>query len=258
MKVKIIIVITLLFKTKIFMQTIDYSQNWKEELLNDEFFNTIKVEEFLNLDLSPAISNDDTGSKYYALRSYTGVFGSNYYRIDFFFKVKKDENDNTIYHAVGKSKFKSNIRPINGEMKLVAVRRQSVWPRWKNPYLCIFEYNFKEPGTKPGDGQFEGIASILVGFEDDSVSCFLTDGPDFKEYTNVFVGIWKKYNSDSIIKCIFSYDVVDLYFKLPFCDDLYILPDPEIEHEYELNKKYFPYGWSDYYSDNNNRDVWWK
>lgn len=239
------------------MQTIDYSENWKDILLNDKYFTTIESNEFLELDLSPAISNNDTYSKHYFLRTYTGVFGPRYYRIDFFFKVKKDKNDKTIYRAIGKSKFKSNIRPITGELKLLAVRRQRDWPRWRNPYLCIFEYNFNEPGTKPGDGQFTGIASILVRLENNVVSCFHADGPDFREYANVFVGIWKKYGSDNIRRCIFSYDVVDLYFKLPFCDDLYILPTPDIEHEYELNEKYFPYGWSDYYSGNT-KDVWWK
>ena len=110
-----------LFSNKGFMQIIDYSEQWKNSLLNNKYFTTVNINEFLNYDLSSAISNDDNNSLYYLLRTYTGVFGSNYRRIDFFIKVIKDNNNGLIYHAEGKNKFNSNIRPIKGVLKLLEV-----------------------------------------------------------------------------------------------------------------------------------------
>lgn len=251
-----ILIITFFISINVLAQETDFSNNWKNILIHDQYFTTLDLDDYLNLDLSPAISNKDFSG--YSLQTYTGVFGPLYRRIDFFFEAMKDTNNQTIYHIIGKNKLNKNIRPISGTLKLLEVRKQSAFPELNYPYMAIFEFNLKEPSTKSGDGEFTGIASILFFNNEDGISWYLSDGGDFNDYSNVFVGVWKRYNSKTSRKCIFAYDVIDIYFKLPFCNDFYINPDPEYEHEYKINEKFYPYGWSDFYMENKKVVEWWK
>jgi hypothetical protein len=258
-KIKIILSVSIiiLFLNKGFMQTIDHGKDWKLSLQNDKYFTTENLDKFIHLDLSPAISNNDAFS-HYLLRTYTGILGQHFRRIDFFIKVSKIINDNINYSVIGKYKFNSIVKPLKGNLKLLEIRKQIIWPDLNEPYLAIFEYTFYETDTISSGSIFKGFASILFRIENNIISCFLTDGPDFINYRNVFVGIWKENNSENIQNCIFSFRVVELYFKLPFCDNLYFLPNSEYQHQYEINKKYLQYGWSDYSYSQYNEDAWWK
>jgi len=242
-------------------QTTVLSQKWIDSIQKNFGFNKINTKKFEQLDFSKILSNR-LALENDPLSTYVGCFGPKYRRIDFHFKVKKKNNK---YLLTGKSKLGNNIRPIKGEMKLkiMLYREQQLIPdKIKDTlYIAFFDCVMKEPGDRNGDGIYQGIFTLVFYIENGKIMLFKSDSGDWPTFTNTFVGVWKRYNSNVKRKVIFSFHVAGLYERLPFCDDFYS-QDENYDEASFMKEKYLKYGWKEYYdkiiSGSYDKDYWWK
>jgi len=233
---------------------IDYSEHWKETLLNDTCFIDLDSATYKNYDFSYVLSNID--KPLFIRRRYIGIFGPKYRRIEFFFVANRDQSDPYNYIIQGKSKLGDNIRPINGNITLLAVREEKCYD--VGAPLAVFSYEIKESGTKEGDGVYKGILSVMFVFDDDGIRFFTPCDGSYHEYFHKFVGVWERYNSSVKNKCIFSYDVAGFFMKLPYCEELIRSSDGDW-YVYEIEDKFKQYGWENYENEGGyNIECWWK
>ena len=228
----------------------EIAQKWEKEYVVGKLESLIR-EEYFSYDYSKILSNQlrfegDGWS------TYIGVFGPKNRRIDFHLMASKQSDQ--LYSVTGKSKLGNNIRELKGTFKLKDVYKTS----WL-AYVITFEYELKEPGSREGDGSFVGIGAIAFMIEDDKPDIFWAASGDFREYNNMFVGIWKRYNSEVSRDCIFSFHPSGTHTKLPFRDHLYraFSDEEECKCNFVFKDELRPYGWEDYQDNNISKTDWW-
>ncbi|QLG44183.1 hypothetical protein [Costertonia aggregata] len=253
---KILIVYMVFFNLfMVYTQTTDLAQQWKDSVLSTEYFDIVENKEIAHLDFSEFVSTT-TNKNNTALSAYTGVFGPNYRRIDFRLTAIKKENILNEYIVEGKSKLGNNIRPIKGKMTLNTVlMNKNLFGMSVPVYVCLFDYEFLEPGDKAGDGKFEGIFTAIFYNDKGKIKSFHSESGDFSEYRNVFVGQWKRYDSDTIRNCIFSFYPAGMFNSLPYCNELYSYEDGFTDFTY-IKEKYRDFGWQDYNEESNHKFSW--
>lgn len=249
----LIITVQIFLASDVYGNEIDFSRRWKETLLNDTCFVNLDSAEYKDYDFSYVLSNIDNPG--FLRRSYIGIFGPNYRRIEFFFQAERDRSDPYNYIIQGKSKLGDNIRPINGNITLLAVREEKCYEVWAP--LAIFSYEIKEPGTKEGDGVYKGVLSVMFVFDDDGIRFFTPSDGSYYQYFHKFVGTWERYNSNVRNKCIFSYEVAGFFMKLPYCEEL-IKSSEDDWYVYEIKDEFKQYGWEDYDYEDYDIECWWK
>lgn len=148
----ILLVFLLSIASDLYSQLPQISRDWEQIAFNQ--FEKVEDTSLQDYDYSSIISNQlrmdrDPWS------TYVGVLGPNNQRIDFHITVFKSINKNT-YSLKGKSKLGNNIRDLTGEIKIKNTLKMP-----KGVFMMLFEYDFKEPGNKDGDGQFIGIGSFV-------------------------------------------------------------------------------------------------
>jgi len=247
----LIVLIPIFLSFNVYSDEIDYSEHWKETLLNDTCFIDIDSARYRNYDFSYVLSNID--KPLFIRRRYIGIFDPKYRRIEFFLVANRDHSDPYKYIIQGKSKLGENIRPIKGSIKLLTVRQGEI-EGWEFLYMGVFSYELKEPGTKEGDGVYKGILSVMFMFDADGMTFFTPADGSYSKYFHMFVGVWERYNSNVKNKCIFSYDVAGLFMKLPYCEE-FIKQSEDDWYVYEIKDKFKQYGWSNY---GEYKECWWK
>ena len=130
----------------------------------------------------------------------------------------------------------------------------------KGVFMMLFEYDFKEPGNKDGDGQFIGIGSFVFTLQNNQPKLFWSEAGNYRAYNNMFVGIWKKYKSDKYLDCIFSFNTSGTHTKLPFRDNFYkaFKDEDECKCYFEIKDEFRQYGWQNYIDSDSYKDDWWK
>lgn len=226
------------------------STDWEKQIVAN--FESKNLADYLDFDFSEIISNQlridrDPWS------TYIGVFGPKDHRIDLNLVAKKA--DSKTYTISGKSKLGQNIRELSGEINL----RKVVGTKWI-AFILIFEYNLNEPGDRDGDGTFIGIGTIAFMINDNKPVLYWSESGDYREYNNMFVGVWNKHNSDISRECIFSFNPSGIHTTLPYRDYLYkeFAPEDECKCYYEIKDEYRQYGWEGYDDSDGYKDYWWK
>lgn len=225
----------LLFNFELFAQEQDISSDWKSKTIKK--FKGAEMEDFLGYDFSVVLSNQERiPNDRWA--SYIGVFGENNNRIDFNIKATRT-NNTQIYDIVGKSKLGDNIRNLDGHIKLINIRHI-----YQNEYIMVLEYEYKEPGDRDGDGKFYGIGTVAFRLDDDKPKMFWSAAGNLRQYNNMHIGYWSRYNSDKKVECIFSFMVSGTNTKLPYRYYLYkeFSEEDECKCFYEIKDEYLKYG----------------
>lgn len=246
------IIFGLLLTTKALCQKTDFSSKWADSIMMVKGFNETPISAFETKDFSELISNQLRFSND-PISSYTGVFGPNFRRIDFHLHVQKSEGK---YLVSGFSKLGENVRPLTGELDLMTVLLRKQEYITDSLFIGIFNCILKEPGNRNGDGVFEGGFALVFFKGEIGIQFFKTSSGDEPNFTNTFVGTWKRNNSTTERKVVFSFHPAGLYEKLPFSDEFYEI-DGENGDFYLINKKYMEFDWSDFdYSGK--KLIWWK
>lgn len=242
--------ILIIVGNELFAQVPKISRDWEQSTLNG--YSKIDKVKFLKLDYSNVLSNQlrfegDPWS------TYVGVFGPKNKRIDFHITVSKTTKADT-YHVQGKSRLGNNIRDLTGEIRLLNVLETT-----SAGNIVTFQYKIKEPGDKDGDGIFIGIGACMFYLEGNKPYIYWSESGEFREFNNMFVGIWTKYNSKISNECIFSFNVSGTYTALPYRDNFYkeFESDDECKCSYEIKDEFKQYGWQDYEKSNRYKDSWW-
>lgn len=247
---KIILTLIILTSVTCFGQLPKISTDWEKDIVAK--FNNKDLSEFQEYDFSEIISNQVRINRD-PWSTYIGVFGPKNRRIDFHLIAKKV--DSKTYAISGKSKLGQNIRKITGEIHI----RKIVETKWMAS-IMIFEYKLYEPGDKNGDGSFVGVGAIAFMINEDKPTLFWSESGGFREYNNVFVGVWNRNNSDVSRECIFSFNPSGTHTTLPYRDYLYkeFEPEDECKCYFEIKDEYRQYGWENYDDSDGYKDYWWK
>jgi len=247
---QILIILTVILSLEVNAQ--DLTKQWIDSISSFTDFKEVDVEKFNNWNFEDVISNLER-YKDDPISTYIGFFGSNYRRIDFQLKASKSDS---IYSIEGKSKLGDNIRPINGQMKLIIAFLRPQEYITDSLYIGIFQTDLEEPGDKNGDGHFSGVFTIVFYKGQDKVERFSTSSGDEPNFSNTFVGYWYRFNSDVSRKVIFSFWPSGLYTHLPFCEEVYDFTD---NPDYSIIKQeYLKYGWEDWdnFSNRQKKKEW--
>ncbi len=228
-------------------EAVTIDRNWDqyrmEELDNEEYF---------QYDFSSIISNQ-IRLKGDPWSTYIGVFGPKNRRIDFHLTASKSSKKT--YNVIGKSRLGKNIRDLKGEITL----KYAVKTGWE-ANVMIFEYKLQEPGDKEGDGKFVGLGSLAFLIRDGKPKMFWAESGDFREFNNIFVGTWDRFNSDVSRECMFAFNPSGTHMKLPFRDYLYkeFEEGDECKCYFEFKDELKQYGWEEYDDSDNYKTNWWE
>jgi hypothetical protein len=240
MKNLILIILSFSIINLIIAQEIDLSDKWIDSIDATSGFKKFDNKRFDSLDFSKALSNQ-LRFENDPISTYIGIFGPNNRRIDFHLDVSKNESK---YLVTGKSKLGENVRELKGELKLkkVLLRKQDYIT--DSLFIGLFEFELNEPGDRDGDGVFSGIFTLVFYLENNEITFFKTSSGDEPNFTNTFVGKWKRNNSTVERKVIFSFHAAGLYEGLPYCEELYTFEEND---DYLIIKDEFKqFGWSNY------------
>jgi len=249
----IILLLGLLITNNIFCQTDKKIHIWHDAIRTDYSFDSFNIEFLKDKDLSNIISNkirfDGDPLMYYS-----GVFGTNYTRIDFHFSATKKDSLSLDYQITGFNRLGANIRPINGLMKVTDLFMYKENYGANVLYLVVLDCKFYEPGDKNGDGYFSGIYTTIFYVENNDIKWIYSESGDFSKYNCVFVGSWQKYNTDNLKSTIFSFNPIGLYNELPMCEEFYKTHYNCDDYVIPKNK-YVKNGWINYLTEK--RIQWW-
>lgn len=234
-------------------QNLDLADKWIKSVETNSGFKDFDKNKFDNYDFSKILSNQLRFEKD-PISTYVGIFGQNYRRIDFHLEVTKNNQN---YSVTGKSKLGDNVRELKGEMKLkrILLKNEDFYFT-DSLYIGIFDCVLQEPGDREGDGIFSGVFTVVFYKKNGKLQFFKSDSGDEPTFTNTFVGIWKRNNSDIERNVIFSFHAAGLYERLPFCEDLYTFEDND---DFLIIKDEFKqFGWQDYPLKRGQKTDWWK
>jgi len=251
----ILITTLLLTSIRLIGQLPDISKRWENEFIEQKEsykFKEIDPEIFQH-DFSQIIGNQ-VRMKGDGWSTFIGVFGPKNRRIDFHLNAEKLTD--TEYRISGKSKLGSNIRELNGIIEL----KYALSTGWEYANIIVFHFKLKEPGDKEGDGEFNGIGSFVFNIKDSKPDITWSAAGDFREYNNMFVGTWNRFNSNVERELIFTFHPSGTHTQLPFRGHLYKEFDEydECECFFEFKDEIRPYGWEDYQDNNRKKTEWWK
>jgi hypothetical protein len=230
----------------------DLTNQWIDSISGYRDFKEVNIEDFNHWNFENLLSNLERYEED-PISTYIGFFGPNFRRIDF--QLKASKNDLT-YCIEGRSKLGDNIRPINGQMKLIKAFLRPQEYITDSLFIGIFQADLEEPGDKSGDGRFSGVFTIVFYKGLDTVERFSTSSGDEPNFSNTFVGHWNQCDSDFSKKVIFSFWPSGLYTHLPFCEDVYDFTD---NPDYSIIKQeYLKYGWEEWdnFSNRQRKKKW--
>jgi hypothetical protein len=251
----LVIIISLLSFNWLLPETPTISENWKKEALkNFQTYIISDTKELYSYDFSSILHRVSYGIA--NTNTYTGVFGPKNRRIDFYLTFEK-KNINT-YKVKGKSKLGDNIREISGEVQLLEAVKLNLAGYRSPAHIVWFEYKLNEPGNRDGDGCFIGIGSIVFTIEDGKPKALWSESGDLREYNNMFVGVWNRYNSDVSRECIFNFFPSGLYNKLPYRDNLYIKDEDSEYNRFKIRDEFEQSGWENYRDNKSGETKWWE
>ncbi|MDP3442435.1 MAG: hypothetical protein Q8T08_06190 [Ignavibacteria bacterium] len=224
--------------------------DWEREII--EQFDTLDINESNVYDFAEILLNQlridrDPWS------TYIGVFGPLNRRIDFHLQATKIFDEK--YSVLGKSKIGDSIGELSGMIYL----RRIVQTPW-DVSILLFKYILKKPENKDGNGFFTGIGSVVFKIENDKPKMYWNEAGEFRDFNNMFVGIWNRYNSDISKECIFSFNPSGTHNKLPYRDYLYkeFQEEDECKCYFEIKNEFRQYGWENYDDSNEYKDYWWR
>ncbi len=204
-------------------------------------------------DLSVELSSPQEGG-YSTI--FDGFYGKDNYRISFFIeKVQKDSSDASHYILSGKTKYKDNIEPFTGEIRLNSMKKAIYEEKYEgenstqNYYSATGEFKFIEQGASKGT--FAGQISLdFQGYIADNVHkvvlCRLTNLSEAKGAGFIMKGTWTNANGTLKKPLLLAGDLFAIANE--------ILPEFSIgERDVEINPKYRHLGWDDYWSNK----EWW-
>ncbi|GAB3339049.1 hypothetical protein GCM10027429_24920 [Marivirga atlantica] len=212
MRILILYLLLYAFSTS-YGQLPEVSKNWEKEHVASRL-SSKDLKDYLKYDFSNILSNQNRfeGDGW---SSYTGFFGPKNRRIDFHLLATKISPE--VYSVTGKSKLGENIRELSGKIVLL----NAYITNWK-AHVITFKYELNEPGDKDGDGKFVGIGSIAFQLNENNAEIFWSAAGDYREYNNVFVGEWQRFNSSVTRECIFTFYVSGTHNKLVLKSELFI------------------------------------
>ncbi|MDJ1481800.1 hypothetical protein QNI16_14970 [Cytophagaceae bacterium YF14B1] len=203
-------------------------------------------------DLSPLFLNAE-----YKPQSavYNGFYGTDHYRIEMYFaSVTKDKNDPTLYHITGKSRYKKNITPFEGEVIIDTAMRFSTLDissenkNVKGIYKTNGTFRLREAAKLAASGIFEGTVSIEFTLLTDSNTEFwyLNEIDETQGADLVFDGEWVSYKTGKSKPIIWAKEIYSIGDS--------ILEDFTIgDRDVMINPKYHKLGWDNYWEN----DEWW-
>jgi hypothetical protein len=249
----IIVLLLLLISGNLFCQT-EKKRIWLDSIYKDNSFDKLSIEFLKDKDLSEVISNQ-IRLEGDPMMYYSGVFGANYTRIDFYLTATKQDLFSLDYQITGFDKLGMNIRPITGLMRIkdLFVYKEDYWIH--TIYLVVLDCKFYEPGDKNGDGCFDGIYTAVFDIENNKVEEIASESGDFSEYSRVFIGSWQKYNTNNVKSTIFSLSPIGLYGALPMCEEFYQICDDCPDDNVIPKDKYVKNGWINYSATK--KEKWW-
>ncbi len=204
-----------------------YSQDWYEDLYHETTEKSID-ENYQNIWLS---------------RTYQGIIGSKYQRIEVrFLTIKKNTENPHIYEVSGKTKVNNNICDFNG--KLIVEKIKTL--KDSNDYgdspeistgMLWGKYILNENPSQNHVGIFEGKFYAKYDLSETGIAEAFSD-LYYDNYNLTFQGTWQEYNSTDSKRCNWGWNI-----------------PPESEHhlfnEYEngtyiINQQYLDKGWRSY------------
>ena len=241
-----------------FSQLPEISQRWYDRYITDQIdlygLEQLDTANYFHHDYSQILSNQFR-FKGDGWSTYIGVFGPKNRRIDFHLKANKIKANT--YEVTGKSKLGENIRELSGTFLL-----KEIWQYGRDPKVMfiLFEYELNEPGDRDGDGVFKGIGSTAIYMDDGKPDILWSAAGDFREYNNMFVGVWQRNESNISRECIFTFYPSGTHNKLPFRDNLYqdFLREEECKCYFRIKSELKVYGWEGYKDGEKKKEAWWK
>lgn len=271
-------------------EKIDYSKDFGEKVLSPN--NLVQNQKFEKLVKASDLSDSWNMTKEFGgkdrqdwnIYSHQGIFGNEYYRIDFFINdVQKSESNPLKYLIKGKTRLKGNICDFQGEIEIIEIRMlEGTGTSMMHSHefsdtlylgVIVANYKFYENKNQPGSGVFEGKFSSGIFIYPNHLNFSQIgswDEIDETDMQGTFVGTWKNYNSEKIKKCIWNYYTNNY----PYSGDFHEISDSEKEiREKEIktietpltpdqlfgkgiNSKYLKNGWN-LPPEEYNKD-WWK
>lgn len=219
----------------------DHLETDTKELFSYDFSSILTKKKF-------GISSTDT---------YTGVFGQKNRRIDFHLTFRKENKDT--YSVTGKNKLGNNIRNLSGEIRLLECITLN-FPNEHYPiHIIIYTYRLNEPRDRDGTGYFTGVGSITFSIKHNQPKIYWAASGDLREYNNMFVGVWNRYNSHVSRECIFTFFPSGLHNKLPYRNNFYTKYEGyKYNNPNTISDEFKQYGWKSYKNNKANEVKWWK
>ena len=186
---------------------------------------------------------------------FDGFYGNDHYRIEIYFsEVNQDVALPHIFHVKGKSRYKKNITPFEGQIRIESVSAfndpniSKEDMDIKQTYSLKGVFTLKEDSTRQGSGVFEGNVQMdfSINNENQVQPWFFTpttpaQGSGFK-----FEGQWTSNKTATQKPVIWAKDL------FMFANN--ILKNFSIgERDVEINPKYRHLGWDNYWEI----EEWW-
>jgi hypothetical protein len=243
-------------------EAVDTLRGSNQDKLKPLEYSVIDKVIFDTLDVSNLLCDTDSANAQYGKR-FDGFYGKDNYRIEMYFaSVTKDPKRPNVYLVKGKSHFKKNISPFEGEIvfeKSTLVTDPNMTELGNiiddegesktNLFVsCVGDFLLKEDSLSKGSGVFSGKINLdFFRRKNGNIELWFfspetkTQGGGFK-----FEGNWTSYKTGTQKPVLWAKDL------FAFAND--ILKDFSIgEREVEINPKYRHLGWDKYWEN----DEWW-
>lgn len=226
---------------------VDFSADWDNENPYSESGKDI-LEEVKHHDLSSFWTSDNV--------SQNGVYGDDYWRIEFYLSdIEQDNADLLTYRVKGKDRHKGNVTPFEGTITIRKATRYAIphpMSEAVSPINIVADYHFVEDPKSKFSGTFTGVFRSDFVYKPDAPDEYSLDTEGDDGYmNNTFVGVWTS-KSGKQKKCIWGLE------RLPYTEDW-----DEGAGEISVNEKYVKNGWQSYMKQLNSgkpgkKDAWWK
>ncbi len=170
---------------------------------------------------------------------FCGMIGDDIQRMEIVFLSTKRMSKNE-YEVIGKSKVKNNICDFKGVIEVLSVEKSEIEGKSdESPNIVdgkiTGKYHFLEDKSQPGTGSFDGVFEIYWAYDDNDTIGLADIWYTQSDYTIVFDGSWKSYQTGKIKKACWS------DYKACFPDDFNRSDGPDLIPD----EKYRSKGWGD-------------